>query len=81
MSDSDCSSVRFFVNEGMSDGSHCGSQNKLKQLIDEMKVDSKTFEKIESKLFKAEGAQFVELKGFDHAFDQQIGNGDDLLLQ
>ena len=68
MSDSDCSSVRFLLNEGMSDGDHRGSQNNkivdiLKQLMDETRVDLQTLEKMESELFKAEGAQFVELKG------------------
>ena len=68
MSDSDCSSVRFFLNERMSDGDRRGSQNDkivdiLKQLMDETKVDLQTLEKIESELFQAEGAQFVELKG------------------
>ena len=68
MSDSDCSSVRFHLNEGMSDGGHCGSQNSkivdiLKQLVDETRVDLQTLEKMKSELFKAEGAQFVELKG------------------
>ena len=68
MSDSDRSSVRFLLNEGMSDGGHCGSQNTkivdiLKQLVDETRADLQTLEKMESELFKAEGAQFVELKG------------------
>ena len=68
MSDSDCSSVRFLLNEGMSDGDHRGSQSNkivdiLKQLMDETRVDLQTVEKMESELFKAEGAQFVELKG------------------
>ena len=68
MSDSDCSSVRFLLNDGMSDGGHCGPQNNkivdiLKQLVDETRVDLQTLEKMESELFKAEGAQFVELKG------------------
>ena len=67
MSDSDCSSVRFLLNEGC-DGDHCGSQNNkivdiLYQLMDETKIDLQTLEKMESELFKAEGAQFVELKG------------------
>ena len=68
MSDSDCSSVRFLLNEEMSDGDHCGSQNNnivdiLKQLVDETRVDLQTLEKMASELFKADGAQFVELKG------------------
>ena len=68
MSDSDCSSVRFLLNEGMSDGDHRGSHHSeivgiLKQLMDETRVDLQTLEKIEFELFKAEGAQFVELKG------------------
>ena len=68
MSDSDCSSVRFLLIEGMSDGSHCGSQNNkiidiLKRLVDETRVDLQTLEKLESELFRAEGAQFVKLKG------------------
>ena len=68
MSDSDCSSVRFFLNERMSDGDRRGSQNDkivdiLKQLMNETKVDLQTLEKIESELFRAEGAQFVEMKG------------------
>ena len=51
----------------MSDGGHCGSQNNkiiniLKQLVDETRVDLQTFERMESELFKADGAQFVELK-------------------
>ena len=68
MSDSDCSSVRFLLNEGMSDGDHRGSQNNkivdiLKQLMDETRVELQILEKMESELFKTEGAQFVELKG------------------
>ena len=68
MSGSDCSSVQSLLNEGMSDGGHCGSQNSkivgiLKQLMDETRVDLQTLEKMESELFKPEGAQFVELKG------------------
>ena len=68
MSDSDCSSVRFLLHEGMSDGDHCGSKNNkivdiLKQLMDETRVDLQTLEKMESELFEAEGVQFVELKG------------------
>ena len=68
MSGSDCSSVQFLLNEGMSDGGHCGPQNSkivdiLKQLMDETRVDLQTLEKMESELFKAEGTQFVELKG------------------
>ena len=68
MSGSDCSSVLSLLNEGMSDGGHRGSQNNkivdiLKQLMDETRVDLQTLEKMESELFKAEGAQFVKMKG------------------
>ena len=68
MSDSGCSSVRFLLNESMSDGDHRGSHHSeivgiLKQLMDESRVDLQTLEKLESELFKSEGAQFVELKG------------------
>ena len=59
MSDPDCSSVRFLLNEGMSDGSHCGSQNNkiidiLNRLVDETRVDLQALEKMESELFRAE---------------------------
>ena len=60
MSDSDCSSVRFLLNEEMSDGDHRGSQNN--KIVDILRVDLQTLEKMESELFKAEGAQFVGLK-------------------
>ena len=55
MSDSDCCSVRFLLNEGMSDGGHCLSQNDkivdiLKQLVDETRVDLQTLEKMKSQL-------------------------------
>ena len=58
MSDNDCSSVRFLLNEGMSDDDHRGSQNNkivdiLKQLMDETRVDLQTLERMESELFKA----------------------------
>ena len=67
-SGSDCSSVRFLLNEGMSDDGRCGPQNSeivgiLKQLMDETRVDLQTLEKMKSELFKAEWAQFVEVKG------------------
>ena len=63
-----CSSVPSLLNEGMSDGGHCGPQNSeivgiLKQLMDETRVDLQTLEKMESEHFKAEGAPFVKLKG------------------
>ena len=51
MSGSDCSSVPFLLNEGMSDGGHCGPQNSktvdiLKQWMDETREDLQTFEKM-----------------------------------
>ena len=39
ISDSDCSSVRFLLNEGMSDGDHCGSQNnKIIDILKQMRL-------------------------------------------
>ena len=68
VSGSDCASVPSLLNEGMSDGGHCGPQNSeivgiLKQLMDETRVDLQTLEKMESEVFKAERAPFVKLKG------------------
>ena len=58
----------MFLEKGMSGSDlrrshHSETVGILKQLMDETRVDLETLEKMESELFKAERAQFVELKG------------------
>ena len=58
----------MFLEKGMSGSDlrrshHSETVSILKQLVDESRVDLQTLEKMESELFKAEGAQFVQLKG------------------
>ena len=81
MSGSDRSRVPSFLSEGTSDGGRYGPQSSeivgiMIKLMDETSVDFQTLEKMESELFKAEGAPSVKLKD-DHAFDQQVGDGNE----
>ena len=85
---SDCARVQFFLNEGMSDGSHCGPQNSkivdiLKLLMDDTRVDLLTLEKDGIRVLQGRRDSARGVEGSDHAFDQQIGDGDEshLLLQ
>ena len=47
----------------------------LKQLIEKSRVELQTLERLEEELFRGEDAQFVKMKGFEHALDHQIESG------